>query len=278
MLKTLKKYIKRKFYNSLLLKKINILLKHSFENSYLQKKTLSKNLIEFEIQGFSQFGEDGLIRYLTDNLNISKKVFVELGVENYEEANTRMLLEYNWTGLVVEGNKEYCEHILEQEYVYKNSLKCENSFITKENINNVIKKNNIFGQIGLLSIDLDGNDYWIWDEINIIDPDIVIIEYNSRFGDNSVTIPYEPLFERGKKLHKVYYGASLKALIKLGKIRGYSIICTNSNGNNAFFVKNSLLNEKVKASQFKQSFNLKSFKETTDDENIDLMKFPITHV
>ena len=140
MIKTLKKYFKKKIYNSLLLKKINILLKHSFENSYLQKKNLNKNLKEFEIQGFSQFGEDGLIRYLTDNLDISKNVFVELGVENYEEANTRMLLEYNWTGLVVEGNKEYCEHILEQEYVYKNSLKCENSFITKENINNLIKK------------------------------------------------------------------------------------------------------------------------------------------
>lgn len=278
MIKTLKKYFKKKFYNSLLLKKVNILLKHSFENSYLQKKNLNKNLKEFEIQGFSQFGEDGLIRYLTDNLDISKNVFVELGVENYEEANTRMLLEYNWTGLVVEGNKEYCEHILEQEYVYKNSLKCENSFITKENINSLIKKNNIVGQIGLLSIDLDGNDYWIWNEINIIDPDIVVIEYNSRFGDNSVTIPYEPLFERGKKLHKVYYGASLKALIKLGKKKGYSIICTNSNGNNAFFVKNSLLNEKVKASQFEQSFNIKSFKETKDDENIDLMQFPIIDV
>ena len=278
MFKYLKKYFKKKFYNSLLLKKINILLKHSFENSYLQKKKLNKDLNEFEIQGYSQFGEDGLIRYLTEHLNISKKVFVELGVENYEEANTRMLLEYNWTGLVVEGNREYCNHILDQEYVYKNSLKCENAFITKENINHLITKNDIKGKIGLLSIDLDGNDFWIWNEINVIDPDIVIVEYNSRFSDKSVTIPYDPTFQRGKKFHKVYYGASLKALIKLAKKREYSIVCTNSNGNNAFFVKNILLNENVMASQFQNCFNVKSFMETEDDENIDLMQFPTIKV
>lgn len=278
MIRLLKKIRNFLFRYKLYEKKLNITIKNSFESLYQIKKNSQKNLKDFEIQGFSQFGEDGLIRFITDHVKISNKIFIELGVEDYEEANTRMLIEYNWTGLVVEANKNYCKHIEAQDYIFRNSLICKNFFITKENINKIIADSKIFGKIGLLSIDLDGNDYWIWKEINVIDPDIVIIEYNSRFGNSSVTIPYESNFVRGKKYHKVYFGASLKALIKLGKTKGYHFVCTNSNGNNAFFVKSSLINQKVKSLTFEEGFNKKTFKETSDDMNINLLLYPIIYI
>jgi hypothetical protein len=269
-----KKILKKYYYSSLLLKKQNIIIKNIFEISYQHKKKISLKINEYENQAFSQFGEDGIIRYITDNINISRKFFVEIGVENYEEANTRLLLEYNWTGLVIESNKDYCQHIVQQEYYYKNSLICLNEFVREDNINKILIEKNILGKIGLLSIDIDGNDFWIWKKIDVIDPDIVVIEYNSRFAENSVTIPYDSDFIRGKKFHKVYYGASLNALYKLGLSKGYSLVGTNSNGNNAFFVKKELLNSKIKSVLPQECFNFKSFKESEDDQNIDLMKYP----
>ena len=74
--------------------------------------------------------------------------------------------------------------------------------------------------IGILSIDIDGNDYWIWNEIEVIKPDIVIIEYNARLGSKlSLTIPYKSNFNRMKNLKTNNYGASLNALNKLAEKR-----------------------------------------------------------
>ena len=119
----------------------------------------------------------------------------------------------------------------------------ENNFINKDNINEIISRNHLSGKIGLLSIDIDGNDYWIWKAINAIDPTIVIIEFNARLGyEQSVTIPYEADFNRASKHYSnIYYGASLNALYKLGKKKNYELVGTNKNGNNAFFVKKEVL-------------------------------------
>lgn len=114
--------------------------------------------------------------------------------------------------------------------------------MTVENIERTIEELNIPKSLDILSIDIDGSDYWIWKAINNINPRIVVIEYNAAFGMNrSVTVPYEPDFDRFKK-HKsgYYHGASLKALTKLGKEKGYSFICCDSNGVNAFFIRDGL--------------------------------------
>lgn len=94
-------------------------------------------------------------------------------------------------------------------------------------------------EVGLLSIDLDGNDYWIWESITVVQPTMVILEYNSVFGrDNAVTIPYDPDFTRlNAHFSGLYWGASLKALCLLSQKKGYSFVGSNSNGNNAYFVR-----------------------------------------
>jgi hypothetical protein len=95
------------------------------------------------------------------------------------------------------------------------------------------------GDIGLLSIDIDGNDYWVWQAINVISPRIVICEYNSVFGrNNPVSVPYGEQFNRTVAHHSnLYFGASLKALCLLGEQKGYVFVGSNSAGSNAFFVR-----------------------------------------
>ena len=140
--------------------------------------------IEFKI--FSQFGDDGIIQFLIDKLVIDYEYqnFIEFGVEDYSEANTKfLLLNNNWSGLILDSSNENIENIKKKNFFWKFELEAIKSFITKENINSIITNSNINRKkIGILSIDIDGNDYWVWKEINVIDPLIVIVEYNSTFG------------------------------------------------------------------------------------------------
>ena len=227
-----------------------------------QNQILKKSISESEVKIFSQFGEDGIIQYIIKNIKLSNKKFIEFGVENYEEANTRFLLEScGWEGLIIDSSEENIDYIKQQNYYWKFNLIAEKKFIDKENINKIFSSHNLIGDIGLLSIDIDGNDYWIWNEIHNIYPDIVVIEYNARFGPSeSVTVKYKKDFNRYDG-NKLIYGASLKALKKLGERKGYALIYTNSNGNNAFFVKKSLLNKNLQELTIEQAFNKNSFNE-----------------
>jgi hypothetical protein len=205
------------------------------------QKSSIKNLSEVEFQVFSQWGDDGIIQYLINKIEIPNKTFIEFGVENYKESNTRFLIiNNNWSGYVIDGSKENIKFINGDIISWACELYYEAAFINKTNINDLLKKPGFDPEIGLLSIDIDGNDYWIWKEIDCLDPIIVIAEYNSVFGSNKEwTIPYDDHFVRtNKHSSNLYYGASLKALYNLAKQKGYSFIGCNSKGNNAYFVRN----------------------------------------
>lgn len=223
-------------------------------------------LSDLEFSSFSQWGEDGIIQYLIQNMEIPQKIFVEFGVENYLESNTRFLLQNNnWAGLVFDGSEKHITQLKSDPIYWRFNLKAETAFITRENINELIKKNGISGEIGLLSVDIDGNDYWVWQAIDSIKPRIVICEYNSTFGpDHAVTIPYDASFQRNKAHYSnLYYGCSIAALELLGHKKGYTLVGSNSAGNNAFFVRNDLganfVSKSAKqawvASQFRESRN-----------------------
>jgi len=224
------------------------------------------NNSEFKV--YSQWGEDGIIQKIIDHLPIENKVFVEFGVEDYTESNTRFLLKNNkWSGLILDGNKEHIDYIKNDTSVYwAHNLKAEHVFITKDNINSILISNGVPEDLGLLSVDIDGNDYWIWHSINCIKPRIVICEYNSIFGSSSkVTVPYSDSFVRNNAhFSNIYYGASLGALEFLAKQKGYSLIGTNLAGNNAFFVRDdfsSIFNvlsvtEAFKLAQFREAKNI----------------------
>ena len=196
-----------------------------------------------EFRAFSQWGEDGIIQFLIRSVPIPRKIFVEFGVENYTEANTRFLLtNCQWEGLVIDGSAENIAFIKNDAISWRHSLKAVHSFVTRENINQLLRENGLEGEIGLLSVDIDGNDYWVWEAITAVSPALVVVEYNSLFGpERAVTVPYDPAFQRGQAHHShIYYGASLAALVSLGRRKGYAFVGANSAGNNAFFVRRDL--------------------------------------
>lgn len=235
------------------------------ENRQLEMQSL-KGFNEHEYQVYSQWGEDGLIQYLISKVAIERPIFVEFGVEKYTESNTRFLLiNNNWSGLVIDGSEENIQYIKKDPIYWRHNLKAECAFINKENINSLIQRNGISGDIGLLSVDIDGNDYWVWEAINVVNPRIVVCEYNSLFGAiASVTVPYSENFMRSKAHpSNLYYGASITAFTNLANTKGYSLVGSNKAGNNIFFIRNDLLNELkvVKPqdawvqSQFRESMN-----------------------
>lgn len=220
-----------------------------------------------EFRVFSQWGEDGILQHLLRHVPISKKIFVEFGVETYTEANTRFLLvDGNWSGLVIDGSIKNIEHIKSDDLYWRYNLKAEHAFITREDINGLISRNGISGEIGLLSIDIDGNDYWVWEAIKCIVPSIVVIEYSSRFGPSkAVTVPYQADFLRSKAHYSnIYYGASLAALCLLGKRKGYSFVGCNMAGNNAFFVRADLRPDSLPELSPSEGFIRAKFRESRD--------------
>jgi hypothetical protein len=145
--------------------------------------------------------------------------------------------------LIIEGSHDDVEKIRKDPVSVFHDLTAVNTFITRDNINDIFKNNGFSGPIGLLSVDIDGNDYWVWEAITAVEPALVVCEYNSVFGpDRALTVPYDPAFVRGRAHYSnLYYGASLKALCLLAQSKGYAFIGSNSNGNNAYFVKQERL-------------------------------------
>ncbi len=237
------------------------------ENSLVKK---SNDILDHEFKVFSQWGEDGIICYLINNLEIDNNFFVEFGVENYLESNTRFILKkYNWSGLVIDSSPKNISYIKNDKIYWQQDLLALCEFVSKKNINQILSNHIKNKKIGILSIDVDGNDYWIREEINAIDPSIVIIEYNSILGNkNNYVVPYDEKFLRGNAHYSnLYYGASLPALVKLAKKKGYALVACNHAGNNAFFVKNNLLNNHVKEKNVKEAFRERKFRESRDKNN-----------
>ena len=213
--------------------------------AFLQKKTLFvKDLSKVEFSVFSQWGDDGIINWLTNNIPIKNKIFIEIGTEDYKESNTRFLLKFkNWSGHLIEANDSHVKNIFNQSIVWKHDLKIHNHKIQKENINKIFKNFKLPKEIGLLSLDIDSIDYWVWKELNIIKPILFVCEFNSVFGDKKpVTVPYNKNFNRTKfHYSNLAFGASLEAFKFICKKKNYIFLGTNSNGVNAYFINKKYL-------------------------------------
>ena len=196
-----------------------------------------------EFRAFSQFGEDGIIDWLIERLPGIPRSFVEFGAQDYREANTRLLLQLrNWRGLVMDGSSENIAAIESDDVSWRHDLKAKAAFIDRDNINSLFEDSGFAGALGLVSIDVDGNDYWIWEALTVASPAIVVCEYNAVLGDlRALVVPYRGDFHRSRAHHSnLYFGASIRALIELGTRKGYAFVGTTSTGCNAFFVRNDL--------------------------------------
>lgn len=226
-------------------------------------------LSDREFRVSSQWGEDGIIQHLIRTVPIAQRIFVEFGVENYTEANTRFLLtNNNWSGLILDGSEDNIRAVKKEAIYWRHNLKAVAAFITRENINTLLRDNGLSGEIGLLSVDVDGNDYWIWESIDVVNPALVVVEYNARFGpERAVTVPYDAAFVRSTAHHSmIYYGASLAAFVALGRRKGYDFVGANTAGNNAFFVRRDLRPAALRALSAAEGYVPCQFRETRDAE------------
>ena len=227
-----------------------------------------KSLQETEFKVFSQCGDDGIIQYLVNYLDIENKTFVEFCVEDYLESNTRFLLiNNNWSGLIMDGSKSHILKIKNDEIYWKYDLIAKNAFVTAENINQLIAEEDINGRIGLLHIDIDGNDYWIWKALKIVEPIIMIVEFNSVFGcQRAITIPYKADFIRTPEhFSNLYFGSSILSLCDLAEEKGYAFIGCNSAGNNAYFIKKEFLKD-LKPLTAKEGYVESKFRESRGED------------
>lgn len=214
---------------------------------------------------FSQFDEDGIIQYLINKLPIRSKTFIEFGVENYEESNTRfLLLNDHWQGMVLDAHAEDIRYIQHDKIHWQYDLQAKCTWITRENINTLLADAGFGEDVGLLSIDIDGNDYWIWEAIHSVRPSIVIIEYNSLFGLQPIAVPYKEDFNRtAAHYSNLYYGASLGALQHLAQKKGYLLLGSNILGHNAFFVRADIAGE-FRGLEPREAYVAAKFRESRD--------------
>lgn len=194
---------------------------------------------EAEFSVFSQFGEDGVIQFLASRLGLMSGRFVEIGVEDYSESNTRFLMQNDdWIGLIVDAGTKHIDFAHSPRIAWRHRLDAVSAFVTAENINILLTENGYGDDVDLFSIDIDGNDYWILESLTAVRPTIVIAEYNSIFGVSAeVSVPYRDDFDRSRAHWSwLYFGASLGALCFWAEQNRYDLVATTRAGNNAFFI------------------------------------------
>jgi len=193
---------------------------------------------------YSQYGEETIIQHIFKNIGTTNRYYVDFGAgDGYSLSNTRFLKEEGWSGLMMDGNN-------------KNNSEVKQEFITAENINSLFKKYNVPESFDFLSIDIDGNDLWVWKNLEY-KPRVVIIEFNGTIEHTiSKTIRYNPnhIYK-----HDDYYGASFEALKKVGKEKGYTLVhqCANTN---VFFI----LSDLVQAPEYDVSYNCTQYHKIAD--------------
>lgn len=245
----LKEFIKNRFYILKVRDRFSAAVQIGQRKLFLDYQTAKKNnqLPDFNDTGFrvfSQFEEDGKLLYILALIGMKNKTFVEIGSDDGINSNcANLAFNFGYHGLFLDGNpkaikrgeKFYGKY--PHPYMYAPKFTCAK--VTAENINTLVSDAGLKGEIDVLSIDIDGNDYWIWKALDAVQPNIVVIETHVEFGLRNIVVPYDPnYFYPGK--HPVYHGASPVAMVNLGKQKGYRLVGANQLGFNFIFVKNGL--------------------------------------
>jgi hypothetical protein len=204
------------------------------------------DLADVEFRCYSQNGEDGILLYLFALLGTTDRRVVEICAGAGTECNAANLIIYHaWRGLLIDGSPDNIA------YGREFYAKCPTTFlsppqmiaawITEESVNDVVAGNGFGGEIDLLSLDIDGNDYWIWNALTVVHPRVVVLEFNTCCGpERSMTMAYDPSFRLDYASPPYKCGASLSAFVKLGRAKGYRLVGVQSLGFNAFFVRNDV--------------------------------------
>lgn len=204
---------------------------------------------DVEFSTFSQNGEDGMLLYLFARIGTTTKRVIELGAGDGIECNaTNLVVHHGWNGLLIDGDpsliakgQQFYASIRNPWRFRRTGPTLAAHWITRDTINDLIAQKGFVGEVDLLSLDLDGVDYWIWDALTIR-PRAVILEYNNRWSAaQSVTVPYADRFAGDAMQDKPgYFGASLAAFANLGARKGYRLVGCNSPNTNAIFLRDDV--------------------------------------
>lgn len=207
-----------------------------------------------ELQVYAQHGEDGILQFLFDQIGVTNGSFVEFGMGDGRECNTAWRsLHEGWRGLLMDGDPERTAiaraHYRRMLGPEQSAVRIVETWVTAENINALLRENAPAGELDLLSVDLDGIDYWVWKAIDAVNPRVVVIEYSAVLGwERSLTVPYDSGFSRWMAHPSgLYAGASLAALAQLGRAKGYRLVGCNRHGVNAFFVREDIAPDSLPA-------------------------------
>jgi hypothetical protein len=199
-----------------------------------------KRLVRHGFKVYSQSDEDGIIQEIFRRIGAPNRSFIEFGVQTGVECNTVKLLVEGWSGLWIEASALYVTEIRNTfaPFLSNNQLRLSQNLATAENINSLFAEAGVTGEIDLLSVDIDFNDYWVWKAITEVSPRVVVIEYNATLRPPmSLVVPYDP---NQSWDGTNYFGASLEALVRLGREKGYRVVGCSYGGANAFFVRNDV--------------------------------------
>ena len=208
---------------------------------WLKDRHEPRSLRNFERKVFSQHGEDGIIDEIFRRIGEGQRFAVEFGIEDGTECNTRYLFEQRgWSGVLLDGSSDYAASA--RKLLEGRPVRVLDRFITTENIVSLFEEGGVPPEPDLLSIDVDGNDYWLWQAASkAYRPRVVVIEYNGRWVPPKEWImPYDPVHRWDGS---VYFGASLASFEKLGRELGYRLVGCDSSGGNAFFVREDLVGD-----------------------------------
>ena len=185
----------------------------------------------------SQSNESILVESFASKLS-SPKTFCEFGFD-ITEFNCSRLVRQGWRGLLIDGDRQrvhFANRVLRKDPALKVAAEC--AFLDLDNLSGTIRRFLGNDRLGVLSIDVDGNDYWFLDAALPLRPALIVVEYNASFGLRSVSVPYDPVFDRHRKHPSGWYhGASLIALCRLADKHGYALVAVSEAGGNAFFVR-----------------------------------------
>jgi hypothetical protein len=216
---------------------VDALVRHAFLNGRLSD---TQALLARRFRGLSQHEEDGLTVALFDRVGAPTRRFVEIGAGVNGGNSGFLAKECGWTGVMLEIDAGRAASLRRR---FAPAVSVVEARVTRENINELVTTNGYAGDVDLLSIDIDGIDYWVWEHLSACRPRVVIVEYNPFFGaDRAIAIPYDAQFNRHTfdVPRAAYYGASLQALVKLGRRKGYRLALLEPRGVNAFFVRDDI--------------------------------------
>ncbi|MDF2695727.1 MAG: hypothetical protein K0S65_4110 [Labilithrix sp.] len=192
---------------------------------------------------FSQFDEDGVILFLLAVAGDGPKRVLDLGAGDGVQASNcaNLLLNLGFDGLLVDGDAAYIARA-ERFYARHPDTKerpptTKQAFLTRENVNDVVSASGLEGEIDLLSIDVDGNDYWLWEALECVRPRFVVVEAHPELGREHYVMPYQADFAWSSAPLEGRYGASLRAFVLLGERLGYRAVGSNQYGFNVFFAR-----------------------------------------